>query len=137
MKRGGQMTLSLGGSMRLVPASRSLLAVPAATGQPDAGRWSRLPSAPRKFSIVPSRRARARGCAIVLFAVCARFIGAEGVIKLCDMLLKFDILDGTTLGVQMTPISQLEHVNAHVPRGRQDARSDCNRANLLRDAAPV
>ena len=45
---------------------------------------------PRKFSIVPSRRARARGCAIVLFAVCARFIGAEGVIKLCDMLLKFD-----------------------------------------------
>ena len=52
MKRGGQMTLSLGGSMRLVPASRSLLAVPAATGQPDAGRWSRLPSAPRKFSIV-------------------------------------------------------------------------------------
>ena len=34
--------------------------------------------------------ARARGCAIVLFAVCARFIGAEGVIKLCDMLLKFD-----------------------------------------------
>ena len=36
MKRGGQMTLSLGGSMRLVPASRSPLAVPAATGQPDA-----------------------------------------------------------------------------------------------------
>ena len=36
MKRGGQMTLSLGGSMRLVPASRLLLAVPAATGQPDA-----------------------------------------------------------------------------------------------------
>ena len=52
MKRGGQLTLSLGGTMRLVPASRSLLAVPAATGQPDAGRWSRLPSAPRKFSIV-------------------------------------------------------------------------------------
>ena len=36
MKRGGQLTLSLGGTMRLVPASRSPLAVPAATGQPDA-----------------------------------------------------------------------------------------------------
>ena len=36
LKRSGQMTLSLGGSMRLVPASRSPLAVPAATGQPDA-----------------------------------------------------------------------------------------------------
>ena len=33
---------------------------------------------------------RARVVRIVLFAVCARFIGAEGVIKLCDMLLKFD-----------------------------------------------
>ena len=36
MKRGGQLTLSLGGTMRLVPTSRSPLAVPAATGQPDA-----------------------------------------------------------------------------------------------------
>ena len=36
MKRGGQTMLSLGGSMRLVPASRSPLAVPAATGQTDA-----------------------------------------------------------------------------------------------------
>ena len=36
MKRGGQLTLSLGGTMRLVPASRSPLAVPASTGQPDA-----------------------------------------------------------------------------------------------------
>ena len=34
MKRGGQLTLSLGGTMRLVPASRSPLAV-------------------RKFAIVP------------------------------------------------------------------------------------
>ena len=36
MKRGGQMTLSLSGSMQLVPASCSALAVPAVTGQPDA-----------------------------------------------------------------------------------------------------
>ena len=92
MKRGGQMTLSLGGSMRLVPASRSLLAVPAATGQPDAGRGPDGAGCQASRASFQSyvEAARARGCAIVLFAVCARFIGAEGVIKLCDMLLKFD-----------------------------------------------
>ena len=36
MKRGTQATLSLGGTMRLVPAARSPLAVPSATDQPDA-----------------------------------------------------------------------------------------------------
>ena len=89
MKRGGQMTLSLGGSMRLVPASRSLLAVPAATGQPDAEGGAGCQARRASFQSYVEA-ARARGCAIVLFAVCARFIGAEGVIKLCDMLLKFD-----------------------------------------------
>ena len=36
MKRSVQATLSLGGSMRLVPAARSPLAVPPPAGQPDA-----------------------------------------------------------------------------------------------------
>ena len=36
MKRSVQATLSLGGSMRLVPAARSPLTVPPPAGQPDA-----------------------------------------------------------------------------------------------------
>ena len=36
MKRGTQATFSLGGTVRLVPAARSPLAVPPATDQPDA-----------------------------------------------------------------------------------------------------
>ena len=102
MKRGGQLTLSLGGTMRLVPASRSPLAVPAATGQPDAEGPMEQAAKRAKLTreveiqscrcLLRSRRRwrRAPPLRDSFIAVCARFIRGEGPIKLLHVLLEFD-----------------------------------------------
>ena len=97
MKRGGQTTLSLSGSMRLTSPASSLSACSAVsartprTAAPGRTRSSGRRAAPTSRRVAaPRQRAslrsylqgeRPRGWAIVLFWVFRSYIRAEGVIK--------------------------------------------------------
>ena len=110
MKRGGQTTLSLSGSMRLTSPASSLSACSAVSARtprtaalrqlhvaPEAatdarrrhrGAW-RLHDSAQVCDRTFKARTRARGCAIVLFYACKTYIRAEGPIKVCKYFLNF------------------------------------------------